>query len=130
MTSACSRRTQRRDHVGPSPVDRGHAGSKRHLIVDAHGGIPLAVALTGGNRHDVTQLPPLFDAIPPIPGLRVRPRRKPRELCADCGYDFDKYRRLPRERGITPRIARRGVAHDSGLGKIADKPGNVFTAAC
>jgi transposase len=98
-------------------VNRGHPGSKHHLIVDAHG-IPLAVTLTGGHRHDVTQLLPLLDAIPPIRGLRGRPRRKPRELFADRGYDFDKHRRLLRERGITPRIARRGQAHGFGLGKI------------
>jgi IS5 family transposase len=48
---------------------------------------------------------------------RGRPR-KPRELYADCGYDFDKYRRLLRERGIRPQIARRGVAHGSSFGKI------------
>jgi transposase len=79
---------------------------------------PLAVPLTGGNRYDITQLLPLLDAIPPIRGTRGRPRRKPRELYADRGYDFDKYRRLLRERGIAVRIARRGVAHGSGLGKI------------
>ena len=33
------------------------------------------------------------------------------------GYDHDKYRRLVRARSIEPRIARRGVAHGSGLGK-------------
>ncbi len=32
-------------------------------------------------------------------------------------YDHDKYRRLVRERGVTPRIARHGVGHGSGLGK-------------
>ncbi|MCF3181410.1 IS5 family transposase, partial [Streptomyces polychromogenes] len=105
------------DHVGPSPVDRARPGSKHHLIVDRHG-IPLAVTLTGGNRHDVTQLLPLLDAIPPIRGLRGRPRCKPRRLYADRGYDFDKYRRLLWRRGINPVIARRGVAHGSGLGKV------------
>lgn len=97
-------------------MDRGRPGSKHHLIVDAHG-IPLQVTLTGGNRNDVTQLLPLVDSIPPIRGVRGRPRRKPREVFADRGYDHDKYRRLLRARGITPRIARRGVAHGSGLGK-------------
>ena len=97
-------------------MDRGRPGSKHHLIVDAHG-IPLQVTLTGGNRNDVTQLLPLVDSISPIRGVRGRPRRKPREVFADRGYDHDKYRRLLRARGITPRIARRGVAHGSGLGK-------------
>jgi transposase len=109
--------SQRGDHVGPSPVDRARSGSKHHLIVDRHG-TPLAVTLTGGNRHDVTQLLPLLDAVPSIRGLRGRPRRKPRRLYADRGYDFDKYRRLLWKRGIKPMIARRGVAHGSGLGKV------------
>jgi transposase len=61
---------------------------------------------------------PLLDAVPPIRGLRGRPRRKPRHLYADRGYDFDKYRRLLWKRGIKPMIARRGVAHGSGLGKV------------
>lgn len=38
-----------------------------HVITDAHGA-PLAITLTGGNRRDVTQLLPLLDAIPRIPG--------------------------------------------------------------
>jgi transposase len=38
-------------------------------------------------------------------------------LFADRGYDHDKYRRLLRQCGITPPIARRGVAHGSGLGR-------------
>lgn len=41
--------------VGPSPVDRGRPGSKHHVLTDASG-TPLRVSLTGGNRHDVTQL--------------------------------------------------------------------------
>ena len=74
--------------------------------------------LTGGNHNDVTQLLPLVDAIPPIRGLRGRPKRRPRRVFADRGYDHDKYRRLLRQRRITPKIARRGSAHGSGLGKL------------
>lgn len=104
------------DHVGPSLVDRRRPGSKHHVIVDRQG-TPLAVSLTGGNRHDVTQLIPLLDAIPRIGGLRGRPRNRPKRMFADRGYDFDKYRRLLWKRGIKPLIARRGVDHGSGLGK-------------
>lgn len=53
--------------LGSTTVNRGHRGSKHHLIVDAHG-IPPAITLTGCNRHDVTQLLPLLDAVPPIRG--------------------------------------------------------------
>jgi transposase len=104
--------------TGPSPVDRARTGSKHHLLVDATG-VPLAVALTGGHRNDVTQLLPLLDALHarPVAGKRGRPRRKPDVVIADRGYDHDKYRRLLRARGITPRIARRRTTHGSGLGR-------------
>ncbi|MDG9682601.1 IS5 family transposase [Streptomyces sp. DH18] len=111
------RALKRGARVGPSPVDRARPGSKHHLIVDRHG-TPLAVTLTGGNRHDVIQLLPLLDAVPSIRGLRGRLRRKPRRLYADRGYDFDKYRRLLWKRGIKPMITRRGAAHGSGIGKV------------
>jgi len=110
-------RPQRGDHTGPSPIDRAKPGSKHHLITDAHG-TPLAVTLTGGHRNDITQFIPLIDAVPPIRGVVGRPRRCPRRLYADRGYDHDKYRRLVRARGITPRIARRRTTHGSSLGVL------------
>nr|WP_157121982.1 IS5 family transposase [Nocardia miyunensis] len=109
------RALERGPKTGPSPVDRARTGSKHHLITEAHG-IPLAVSLTGGNRNDVTQLMLLIEAIPPVRGRRGRPRRRPDALYADRGYDHDKYRKLVRDKGITPFIARRGVEHGSGLG--------------
>lgn len=39
--------------TGPNPTDRGKLGSKHHVLTDARG-IPLAMTLTGANRHDVT----------------------------------------------------------------------------
>src|SRR5213080_5441363 len=85
--------------TGPSPVDRARTGSKHHLLVDATG-IPLAWKLTGGNRHDVTQLIPLLERVPPVRGKVGRPRRRPDRVTADRGYDHDKYRVQLRERGI------------------------------
>ena len=119
---ACRRRRQSRagekggSATGPSPVDRARTGSKQHLLVEATG-IPLAWALSSGNRHDVTQLIPLLDRVPPVRGRVGRPRRRPQRLSADRGYDYDKYRRELRRRGIKPEIARRGTAHGSGLGR-------------
>jgi hypothetical protein len=78
----------------------------------------LAVTLTGGHRNDVIQLIPLIDAVPPIRGVVGKPRRRPRRIYADRGYDHDKYRHQVRARGITPVIARRGVNHGSGLGTV------------
>src|SRR5450830_155827 len=102
--------------TGPSPVDRGRAGSKHHLLVDASG-IPLACTLTGGNRNDVTQLLPLLDAVPALRGWVGAPRRRPDRLLAERGYDHDRYRRRLRARGITPLIGRRGSEHGSGRGR-------------
>jgi transposase len=84
--------------------------------VDAQG-TPLAWSVTGGNRNDVTQLIPLLERIPPVRGAVGRPRRRPALIVADRGYDHDKYRRELRRRGIAHRIARRGTAHGSGIGR-------------
>ncbi|SOR76664.1 delta-60 repeat domain protein [Streptomyces chartreusis NRRL 3882] len=94
----------------PSPGNRGKAGSKHHVIVEAHG-IPLATALTGGNRNDVTELIPLIRAVPPIRGKCGQPLRRPKHLCVDCGYDHECYRDQVRRFDITPHIARRGTEH-------------------
>lgn len=112
-----AKRGRSSERVGPSPVDRGCPGSKHHVLTDANG-TPLRVSLTGGNRHDVTQLIPLVQAVPAIRVLRGRPRHVPRVLYADRAYDHDKYRRLLRARRITPHIARRGQDYGSGLGTI------------
>ncbi len=88
-----------------------------HIATDGNG-TPLAAILTGANRHDVTQLLPLVKAIPPIAGRPGRPISKPWCVFADRGYDFDKYRRLLHADGILTAIAKRGVPHGSGLGKV------------
>ena len=70
--------------TGPNPTDRRRPWSKHHVITDANGTPPAAV-LTGANRHDVTQLPPLADAAPPVRGKGGRPRRRPERLCMPTG---------------------------------------------
>ena len=74
--------------------------------------------MSGGNRNDVTQLIPLLDRVPAVVGLVGRPRHRPDSVIADRGYDHDKYRRLLRQRGIKPLIARRQTTHGSGLGSL------------
>lgn len=101
--------------TGPNPTDRRKSGSKHHLITDAQG-VPLAAILTGANRHDVTQLLPLLDAIPAIRGKPGRPRRRPEAVQGDRGYDSEPHRKAIRRRGIRPILARRRTPHGSGLG--------------
>lgn len=73
--------------------------------------------MTGGNRHDVTQLLVLLDGVKPVAGKVGRPRKRPDALLADRGYDYDKYRREVSARGIKPVIAKRNTEHGSGLGR-------------
>jgi transposase len=101
---------------GPNPTDRRRAGSKHHLLTDAQG-VPLSLILTGANRHDVTQLLPLVQAVPPVAGRRGAPKRKPALVQADRAYHSEPLRRELAEQGIDTQIARRGAPHGSGLGK-------------
>ena len=101
--------------TGPNPTDRRKLGSKHHVLTDARG-IPLAMTLTGANRHDVTQLLPVVDAVPPVRGRRGRPRRRPRRVQGDRAYDSQPHRRELRRRGIQPVLARRRTEHGGGLG--------------
>lgn len=51
-------------------------------------------------------------------GQRGRPQRRPEKLHADKGYDFPRCRRYLTRRGITIRIARRGVESSTKLGRV------------
>jgi len=63
-------------------------------------------------------LGPALDAIPDVrSGKRGRPRCRPEKLHADKAYDSRRCRRECRERGITPRIARKGVESSQRLGR-------------
>ncbi len=81
------------------------------------GGLPLALVLTGANRHDSVALTATVDAIHPVRQRRGRPRKRPAKLHADKGYDFKRCRTDLRARGITPRIARRGIESSQHLGR-------------
>jgi IS5 family transposase len=78
------------------------------------------VGLSAANTHDSMLLEPMVDAVPAIkgPGGRPgRPRKRPAKLHGDKGYDYPRCRRALRVRGITPRIARRGIESSQRLGR-------------
>lgn len=102
--------------VGPSPTDRGRAGTKRHQVVDRNG-LPLATVLSGANVPDGQRLLAVLDAIVPVSGRRGRPRRRPDKVHADKAYDDSKLRKGLYERGIVPRLARRNVDSSQKLGR-------------
>lgn len=66
----------------------------------------------------MTELLALVDGVPPVRGKRGHPRRRPRALYADRGYDSDALRAQLRQRRMEPFLGRRRVAHGSGLGRV------------
>lgn len=100
-------------------MDRGKLGSKYHVLTD-NNGLPLAARLSAANTHDAHLLVGVVDAVLPILGPRGRPgrpRKRPAKLHADKGYDYPRCRKALRRRGITPRIARKGVEPRDRLGR-------------
>ncbi len=86
------------------------------MVVD-RAGIPLAVRLTAANVNDCPQLAATLDAIAPVRGKRGRPRRRPSKLHADKAYDYAFCRLACRQRGILPRMARKGIEAKERLGR-------------
>ncbi|MFC0039630.1 IS5 family transposase [Actinomadura rayongensis] len=102
--------------TGPNPVDRGKHGSKIHLLVD-RAGLPLSVGISAANTHDKLALQPLVRGLAPVRSRRRPRRRRPGKLHADKGYDYADLRRWLHSRGITPRIAHRGIERSNRLGR-------------
>lgn len=75
------------------------------------------MTLSAANVNDCQMLVATLEAIAPVRGKRGRPRRWPQQLHADKGYDYALCRLACRQRGITPRIARRGVESSERLGR-------------
>jgi len=75
------------------------------LLTDG-AGIPLAVVISGANRHDMKQLADLLDAqlvACPLAPDPADPAAGP-QLCLDRGYDHDPCRAAATSRGYTPHI--------------------------
>lgn len=90
-------------NTGKNPTDRGKLGVKRHVLVDRRGA-PLAVELSGAERHDMKMALRTLDAI-----LVERPtRQRPQHLCLDKGYDYPEIDRGVAARTYHAHIPRRG----------------------
>jgi transposase len=73
--------------------------------------------LSAANCADSLTLAPMLDTVPPIKRPLGRPRQRPDKLDTDKGYDARHCREACRRRGITPRIARRGIESKEQLGR-------------
>jgi hypothetical protein len=67
---------------------------------------------------DSRELAHLLATLEPIHGPRGRPRRRPRKLHADKGYDYPRCHLLLRVQRIVDRIARRGIESRQHLGPV------------
>lgn len=65
-------------------------------------GVPLSIVVTGANRHDVSQLEGVLDAI-----VVDRPIEIEEHLCADKGYCGVPAQRSIEERSYTPHVKSR-----------------------
>ena len=74
------------------------------MLVDG-AGVPLAIVVTGANRHDVSQLEAILDSI-----IIKRPDifEHPQHLCLDKGYSGETALEAVVLRGFIPHIRGRG----------------------
>src|SRR5918995_1689056 len=85
------------ERTGRNPTDRGKQGTRRSLLVEAHG-IPVGLAVEGANRHDKKLAEATLESIP-VERPEPTPDR-PQGMCLDKGYDYDDTRELVREFGF------------------------------
>ncbi len=105
--------------TGPNPTDPGKPGTKYHLLTEANG-LPLHVLASAANVHDSRLFEPLLETNSGVRGRRGRPgrpQRRPGELHADKGYGYPRCRGYLHRRGITVRVARRGVEDKNHPGR-------------
>jgi len=92
---------------GGEQVDYGYKGKgvTTHLLVDGNG-MPLAFVSTSAATSEQAQVSKLFQRVRVYSGYG-RPKRCPKEIHADKGYDSKALRVFLRSKGIRPVIPRR-----------------------
>jgi len=86
--------------TGKNPTDRAKSGSKIHILVDERGA-PLAVHITGANKHDKWSADDLIISI-----IVPRPSSE-QHLCADRGYDYADVHEVVLSERYVPHIKHR-----------------------
>ena len=75
------------------------------MLVDGRG-VPLSIIVTGANRHDVSQVVAVLDAI--VVPRPSPPERRSKHLCADAGYTGTLARSAIEAHGYIAHIKGRG----------------------
>ena len=93
---------------GGQDVSYGYKGKgvTIHLLVEG-GGMPLSAHTTGASGDERQQVLPLIDTVAVKSQPTGRPKKNPKEVHADKGYDANELRNSLRKRGIRPVISRR-----------------------
>lgn len=86
-------------------LTRRGKGTKVMVITDG-GGIPLATLVDSAQKAEVRLADATLEQVK-VPRRCGRPRKRPRSLVADKGYDSQAFRSRLRRRGIRPCIPRR-----------------------
>jgi len=84
---------------------RGGFGTKIHLVTDSNG-LPLAVDISAGQRHESLYAEPVLAAVR-IRRANGRVRTRPRALAGDKGCSYQRVRRYLRRRRIRAVIPTR-----------------------
>ena len=93
---------------GGEDVDYGYKGKGIliHSITDANG-MPVVAITTSANSDERQQVLPMLAQIRLFTGKRGNPKRRPKILAADKGYDAKWLRYNLRTKGIRPQIKKR-----------------------
>ena len=86
-------------------LTRRGKGSKLMAVVD-HQGLPIGLLVASAQEAELSLAGPTLATIR-VPRGRGRPKRRPRVLAADKGYDSGPFRSRLRRRGIRPCIPER-----------------------
>ncbi len=87
-----------------------------HTITDANG-MPVVAITTPANGDERQQVLPLLDKIRLATLKRGNPKRRPKVLAADKGYDARWLRNRLRAKGIRPQIKKRQWSGKKLLGR-------------
>ncbi len=75
------------------------------MLVDGRG-VPLSLVVTGANRHDVSQVEAVLNAI--VVERANPPLRRNKHLCADAGYTGAPALEVIEKHGYIPHVKGRG----------------------
>jgi putative transposase len=101
------------DKRGPNPTDRAKMGTKKHLLVEQHGG-PLGLEIDGANVNDHKLLEVTIEG---IVIERPDPEEVVQHLCLDKAYDNKTGDDVCEKAGYVPHIRRIGEEKLDGRGE-------------